>query len=292
MPNLNKNWAALGLADCAGNPNKPLALNPNEPLVIIVHGCNASSGRFLALADVYAFHGQQTACFNYNDRDNLEKSSADFLTAINALSDYFNKGKFLVLAHSQGGLVARRALINNRKDGKQLTANTHVSLVTISSPFNGIQAAAHCGSTVLAWLSLGLTQPICHMVTGDKYKNITSNASFITAPGQLVKNVDLHFRVFTNEENTCRISAPDGTCVQTDYVFSVAEQIQPAVDATHILSPAVVNAGHVEIVGDKTTVPTKLIALLQQQGLLNNTPEQQRDAFKQLLNHLYAHNSF
>jgi hypothetical protein len=45
-------------------------------VTILVHGCFGSAGRFRPLAQVYAFQGQQTACFSYNDRNRLFTSKA------------------------------------------------------------------------------------------------------------------------------------------------------------------------------------------------------------------------
>jgi hypothetical protein len=48
-----------------------------------------------------------------------------------------------------------------------------------------------------------------------------------------------------------------------------------------------VEAGHVEIVGDKEVAPRKLLAILQQQGLLAATPPERRAALEQLLAEIY-----
>jgi hypothetical protein len=46
-------------------------------------------------------------------------------------------------------------------------------------------------------------------------------------------------------------------------------------------------AGHVEIVGDKRVAPTKLISLLQEQGVIRPTAPERRTAFGQLLARVY-----
>ena len=48
-----------------------------------------------------------------------------------------------------------------------------------------------------------------------------------------------------------------------------------------------VRAGHVEIVGDKDVAPRKLLAILQQQGMLAATPPARRAALEKLLAELY-----
>jgi hypothetical protein len=44
----------------------------------------------------------------------------------------------------------------------------------------------------------------------------------------------------------------------------------------------------VEIVGDAVTAPQKLIAILQQQGILNTTPPELKRSLAQLLGRLYT----
>jgi hypothetical protein len=48
-----------------------------------------------------------------------------------------------------------------------------------------------------------------------------------------------------------------------------------------------VRAGHVEIVGDKRAAPTKLIAILQEEGAIPPTAPERLSAFNQLLARIY-----
>ena len=59
------------------------------------------------------------------------------------------------------------------------------------------------------------------------------------------------------------------------------------VDADPRLRVMPVKAGHVEIVGNEGMVPTKLIALLQEQGILARTPPERRERVAQLLREIY-----
>lgn len=269
------------------NPNQnKLMLKSGEPLVLIVHGCHASAGRFKALAEVFAFHGQQTVCFNYDDRDSLEKSAEQLYQAVDSLNQNLNPPKISILGHSQGGLISRRAFTGEISGDAKQPLTTNVSLTTVSAPFNGISASSHCGSKTLAWLSLGLTQPLCYMITGAKYKQIPPNSDFIRKPGKLIDQVSTHLRIATDEKESCR-EYKGGVCVKDDYVFSLNEQYQTRVDQHQNLVPVTVKAGHVEIVGDASTTPDKLIAVLQQNQVLRQTPEARQNALTELLNKLY-----
>ena len=274
------------LSNCTHQESDELNLNSKEPVTIIVHGCFSSAGRFRALADVYAFHGQQTVCFNYDDRDRLTSSSTKLINAIHELSLVLQEANITVIGHSQGGLVARGALIEEQSDRID-ASNIDINLATISAPFGGIEAASHCGSEALAWMSLGLTKPICHMITGLKYKDITANSDFITTPGSLNTSVKKHLKIVTDEVDTCRVYGENGACIEDDFVFSIEEQNQNVVDMQPGLIPLVVKAGHVGIIGDSYTVPENLIAILQQQGFLRDTPKDAKAEFTKLLADLY-----
>lgn len=275
-----------GLGPCIDNSNQPLRLNSQEPVIVLVHGCIGSAGRFRALAEVFAFSGQQAICFSYNDRDSLMVSSAQLATTLAKLAGDIKNRKITVIGHSQGGLIARKALvadITNKLKG----IDVDLKLVTVSSPFSGIEAANHCGSTLGGILSLGLTIPICKIVSGDKWFEITSASEFIRQPGIFLEQVGEHLKVNTNESGSCRRVDSEGECAEKDYVFSLNEQRHPPVDGWANVKNVEVKAGHVEIVGDNRVVPLKLIAILQKHRILNTNAPEQSAVFGQMLTRLY-----
>jgi hypothetical protein len=286
LPEPNITVKIDSLSSCGDPEDTWLKLDKYEPVTVIVHGCFHSEGRFRSLADVFAFHGQQAVCFNYDDRDSLAESSAKLIAAMEDLANQLDQPKISVIGHSQGGLVSRHAFIKERQVPFQ-NSNAVVDLTTISAPFGGIQAAAHCGSSALAWLSLGLTKPICQIITGSKYKEIPPNASFINNPGYLQSGIQRHLKIMTDESGTCRSYNKKGKCIADDYVFSLEEQVQKNVDKEERQVSVLVKAGHVEIVGDTDTAPQKLINILQQQGVLRNTPPHLESKLSQLLKSLY-----
>ncbi|MCJ7814797.1 MAG: hypothetical protein MUP31_01970 [Xanthomonadales bacterium] len=274
------------LSSCTSSRDTDLRLNSEQPVTVIVHGCFASEGRFRSLADVFAFHGQQTLCFDYNDRDSLEVSSAELIRSLEALSTVLKTPTIQVIGHSQGGLVARRALTQERAD-RLVADNAVVTLTTISAPFGGIEAASHCGSEALAWLSLGLVKPVCLIVTGEKYKEIPPGSDFMLHPGRLLPFVDRHLKIVTDEKNSCRKYSDKSECIEDDYVFSLLEQDQPAIEGDVSLEEITVKSGHIEIVGDVTISPTKLIEILQREGILLETPADSKASLELLLARLY-----
>jgi len=274
------------LGPCTDAPDRTLHLNRREPVTVLVHGCKGSAGRFRSLAQLYAFHGQQAVCFSYDDRDSLVDSSHQLIGALDALAAHQQSRDLTVVGHSMGGLVARKAMEVDRP-GAWTNANLDLKLMTISAPLNGIRLAETCGSRAIQWLSLGTVPGICMLISGDNWYEITSASPFIRQPGALLPSVQRYLKIVTDERDTCRRRNQNGGCLESDYVFDVAEQYHPIVDRYPQLTNIEVNAGHVEIVGNRDIVPRKLLAILQREGLLAPTPPERQAALERLLALLY-----
>ena len=283
-PDMTLQLAQLG--PCTDESEQAFSLDSSKPVTILVHGCNGSAGRFRSLAQLYAFHGQQAVCFSYDDRASLVLGAEQLAGAVGALAEKMQHRDITVIGHSMGGLVARKAM-----EGEQRTdwerQGLKVNLVTVSAPVSGIAAAEPCGYRSLHWASLGLVPLTCRAVTGDNWHEITAASDFIRRPGPLIPSVQRYVKVVTDERQACRRRDAAGTCVKSDYVFSLAEQYQTIIDSYPRLANVEVAAGHVEIVGYKGVAPHQLIAILQQQGLLAVTPTEREIAFQRLMAKLY-----
>ncbi|MGL6314293.1 esterase/lipase family protein [Vibrio sp. WXL103] len=273
------------------NTSQPLLLRQDEPLVLVVHGCRSSAGQFKALAQVYEHLGEQTACFEYDDRRSLEKVSGELIDAMNTLSPIVGDERMVVLGHSQGGLITRRAHADNRQDSKTLT-HDNIDIATISAPFNGIEASSHCGIGWLRIATLGIVDAICYVVAGPKYLEIPPQSSFIEQPGPLANQVRSHLVIKTDETDTCRSYSSTGQCDKDDYVFSLAEQTQHKIENSLLSETVVIDAGHVEIVGGETTTPWKLISLLQQHDLMTLPADKDKVEFIQVVNRIFQFNIY
>jgi len=275
-----------GLRSCTTSPDTSVLINSHEPVNVIVHGCNGSAARFRALAQVFAFHGQQTVCFYYNDRDSLIETSGELIHVLETLADNVKNKQITVIGHSLGGLISRKALVKDRENSFQ-SGGIPLRLVTISAPFAGIKAAGHCASVTARILTLGLAVPICKIISGDKWHEITSPSQFIQYPGELIDQVNQHIKIVTNEAGTCRYYNDKGICVEDDLVFSVEEQYFKKVDVSPRVTNIDIAAGHVEIVGDYLVPPAKLIGLLQSNGIMKKTRLDQQESLSKLLSQLY-----
>lgn len=286
LPEPNVTLSIPGLGPCTDNPDRSLRLDSRRPVAVLVHGCYGSSGLFRSLAQVLAFHGQQSACFTYDDRDSMMVSSRQLIESLDALGRQMDYKALTVIGHSQGALIARKALIADRPDAIA-NRDLQLRLVTVSGPFSGIFSANPCGDPVVRKWTLGLIGPMCRIATGDKWSEITYTSDFILKPGALHRQVTGHLKVVTDERGTCRRPG-DGRCLETDEVFSLAEQRNPVVDRDPAARIEEVKAGHVEIVGDQRAAPVKLIDVLQKNGIVNPTEPRRVAEFTRLLASLYG----
>jgi len=274
------------LSSCTDAEDTTIQIDSTSPLTVLVHGCDSSAGRFRSLAQLYAFHGQQAVCFSYDDRDSLVDSAEKLASAVNQLSEATNNQKISIMGHSMGGLISRKALEDGFKPSNKLRDN-NLELITISAPLSGIQAADHCGINALHWLSAGIVPGICWLITGDNWNEITASSDFIQQPEPLLPSVDRYLKIVTNEKHSCRRSDDQGACIESDDVFDVSEQYNSKIDSFPNTTGVQVDAGHVEIVGNKDIVPRKLLTVLQDNGMLAHTPTERKLALEKLLSVLY-----
>lgn len=287
LPSAQRVVSVAGLRPCNDGTARTLQIDPSQPINILVHGCNGSTGKFLTLAEVLAFHGQQSACFEYDDRDSLMVSSGQLARAVDSLAQSFNTPKITVIGHSMGGLVARKALIENDPNPLHNT-QIDLRLVTVSAPFAGIAAARMCAAPALRIATLGLNDLVCWLISGDNWYEITPASDFIQHPGSLIPQVRSHLKVVTDERGTCRRRDDAGQCIEDDYIFSLDEQRYPLVTFASRTIDVEVPAGHVEIVGESGVTPRKLIDVFQREGIVRITPPERQSAFQQLLTQLYG----
>jgi pimeloyl-ACP methyl ester carboxylesterase len=276
-----------GVDACDDFANPAVDLDPAEPLVLLVHGCKSSSGRFRHLAQIFEAHGQQALCFNYGYRGRIASGAESLARAIAALADILEQPELTVIGHSQGGLVVRRAVVARDEQEHETPGPPRLRMVTVSSPFNGIAASSHCGITAFHVLSLGIATAICQGVAGSNWPEIHPRSDFVTEPGDLFDAVSEHLMVVTDERDSCRRFSAEGRCLEDDYVFSVEEQRNAQLIDDPRVAELEVRAGHAAIVGDENRPPRLLMAILQERGIMNPTPPERETEVEALLSRLY-----
>jgi hypothetical protein len=275
----------VGLFPCEAGGRDVVDLDPTRPLTVLVHGCNSSGERFKTLAQVFEANGQQTICFNYNDRDYLNTSATQLASALSALERRLEPGELTLLGHSQGGLVARRALQADLPQPLISREGFSYQLVTISSPFSGIASATDCARTWLHVVSLTTTVAVCLVITGNKWTEIPPGSAFMNNRTPLV--MTRHLQIVTDERATCRQRRENGTCKVDDFVFGLDEQHNPIVTTDPRVSTVELKEGHAAVVGENGVAPLLLIETLQKEHVLVATPPEQRASFSGLLTRLY-----
>ncbi|MBS1196741.1 MAG: Protein of unknown function hydrolase domain protein [Proteobacteria bacterium] len=243
--------------------DRPVDIDPSRELVVVVHGCLASAGEYALVADAFKAQGKQAYCFNYDDRDRISHSALQLAQILEQLIKKTGVRRITVVGHSQGGLVARRALV--KENGVSLVG-ADIRLVTVSTPFGGIRASSHCASLPHSVLSLGLNKLICLAITGSKWSEIPPGVPLIQEPGTLQEAVTDHLKIVTDERGSCRTLDEKGRCLEKDEIFAVDEQRQAVVDADRRSREYLVKAGHVEIVGSGKNPPKLLIDILSRQA--------------------------
>jgi len=265
MPDMALNIANFG--SCSNSKDRTFNINSNYPITIFVHGRNGSAGNFRDLAQLYADYGQQSVCFSYPQRESLSLSADKLAFSLQQLIKTTHNKNIAVLGHSLGGLIARKALETHKKEDL-VSRGINIKLITIATPFAGIEAASPCTSHLLNWMSLGVIPSICWGIVGDSWSEITTTSDFIKHPKPLLPVVHHHLNIITNEINTCRNKNAIGECIVSDYIFELSEQHNVLIDRFSSVKNIQVNAGHVEIIGYKQHLPFKLLAILQREHML------------------------
>jgi pimeloyl-ACP methyl ester carboxylesterase len=167
-----------------------------KDFVVIVHGYNPNEGEYVPLGMEMAKRGKQVFFFKYNWRKRLKKSAGKLAEALKYLVRRYKKKRIIVIAHSMGGLIARRALT---KDGPGELAKepARFDLITVACPFGGFSSAngaRYFGSGLL--IALGIVKP-CH-------RDLGTRAPFIKKPGTLAGNA-VHYKLETKEKDKKRV---------------------------------------------------------------------------------------
>lgn len=255
------------LRPCNDGAQNTLHIDSRLPVNVLVYGYNGSSANLLGLAKALASFGQQTVCFEYDGRDRLMLVSSQLADAIDTLAQHLETPEITVIGHSIGGLVARKALIKDRPDPIR-NREIKLRLVTISTPFAGIDSARRCSNLAYLEAKRRFVDLFCWVISGDNWDEITPASDFIRTPGNLIPQIRRHILVVTDERGSCRRRIDAGLCIKTDFVFTLGEQQHAGVINAPRTAIVRIRAGHAEIIGGSDVTPNKLIDLFQREGIV------------------------
>ncbi len=209
------------------------AIDPSKPVIVMIHGVNGESSHFDKLEaeeskshNVFRFVYDKKAsalvgpAFDgvtegfASDTDDLEELADKFADAVIKLRDEFGITQVTVVAHSMGGLIARRAMVLGRN---KTLANSgiEVTFLSVGTPYGGFFFA---NFNPLFWLSETTYAP------GVFYARVASGSTYITAPGSLGSNIHM-VKVELLEKGDDFAVSP------SDQVLNPENQSNPVVDS-------------------------------------------------------------
>lgn len=226
-----------------------LPLDPRRPVVVWVHGYDPAQGEADPLLRDLARRGHQVVRFRYDWRQRMDGSADALVLALRALRAEYSLPRLMVVAHSQGGLISRKAMTVGRP--LTLAGDVPIDLWTIASQFPGYNSA-----------NMTYLLPKVN-IFGVKasHRDLRSWSPFIRHPGALGANVR-HVKVETAERGKRRLE--DGRLVDD---CSAPRQPQPEVDADpRLVHKVTLDLGHVGVLrDDQGRVPDALRAVLDAQ---------------------------
>ena len=86
----------------------PPRVERDKPMVVLVHGLDCNRSNWFPMADLLIGEGYQVAYFTYPSDGPLEESAAMLARELRATRETFPNTPMHIIAHSMGGLVARR----------------------------------------------------------------------------------------------------------------------------------------------------------------------------------------
>ena len=85
----------------------PVSINPNRPLVVLLHGLDAGRSDCVPMAQLIQRDGGQVALFGYPGDQPIADSGSAFGFQMRSLRSEYPNTPIYIVAHSMGGLVAR-----------------------------------------------------------------------------------------------------------------------------------------------------------------------------------------
>jgi pimeloyl-ACP methyl ester carboxylesterase len=109
----------------------PERIDPNRPLVVLIHGLDADRNDCIPMGTLLRNAGYQVAYFSYPGDQPIEDSAAMCARSFELLHDRFPKIRVNVVCHSMGGLVAREYI-----EGPQYVGGVD-RLIMVGTPNHG-----------------------------------------------------------------------------------------------------------------------------------------------------------
>lgn len=117
---------------------EPWDTEQNKPLLLLVHGINGSPRNFVRFLDEIDTSGYRVALYHYPSGMSIDDSAYILSQTINDMLIRQPDQQYIVLAHSMGGLVAKRFI---HMQTRALQADALQHFISISTPWLGHKVA-------------------------------------------------------------------------------------------------------------------------------------------------------
>jgi len=245
MPDLTLDIPAWGLYRRGGSPRAAQFPRAGHGAV---HGCKARPGGFCRWRSCMLSR-QQAVCFSYDDRASLVRVSGELIAALDGLAGHMHNRQLTVMGHSMGGLVSERHWSATARAWNAPTWNCGYSPSRRRSPASALpRPAATAGAMAEPGVVPASARWYRRQLVRDHLGLDSSAARAAAAHGTAI------LKIVTDERGHLPALDANGAVSRAIMSSALGEQYQPVVTARR-LTNVEVDAGHVEIVGDRNIVP-------------------------------------
>lgn len=215
-----------------------------RPVVVLVHGWDPEPGQMDPLGVELGRRGYSVVRWHWDWLANMEKSAEAFARGMQQLIAEQRLPELRIFTHSQGSLIARRALTTER--AVTLAGSVPIRLISLAAPFGGFLSAN--GTYTMPWNIFGIK---------ESHRQLRSWSRFIRRPGTLGSNAS-HVKIDTNEPGKTRIN---NGVVEDDSRLKPRNERQKVVDAA-VLRRYELQLGHAGPLRDDGRLRPELVAIL------------------------------
>jgi hypothetical protein len=217
-------------------------------VAFLVHGYDSVPSDLQPTASFLQASDYRVYRFVHNSRDELASISNTLARGVCEIAQRIGSDSILVLGHSMGGLIARRAVASVARVPE--LSSVPFRLVTIAAPFGGVFSAT--GSNMMPLPGFGVR---------ESHRDLSLLSKFIVEPGKLPAQVR-HLKIETDEPASSA-KTKDSAEGGNDVVFTLANQHSKTVDNDSAVDCRVVwKAGHVASINIANRLPESMVQML------------------------------
>jgi hypothetical protein len=220
-----------------------------DNVVVLVHGTKATHQEMLPLGDWLNSQGLCPIYFEYIENERLSKIARSLSAHLAKLIEERRLNKLIVVAHSMGGLISRKALTKDYFEHYNI--NIPIKFISLASPFAGFRQANN--------FNLFLYFFGRYFGAEKTYLEIGSKRPFILQAGKLHKSVH-HYKIETIETDR-KLKINDK--IIDDDVLTLADQQHQEID-DQVIYKSQMEIGHNAIINNEGEISAQLELRLEE----------------------------